>query len=110
MNLCSVLQDCLFQLSYEACSFLLLILLGSIKFPLISIHKLLIHKLVEFNLSRYWDTLWACALDVDISLMAGCDMAHIGERGVNLSGGQRTRLAMARLCCLYVLQFEIYLY
>lgn len=78
------------------------------KFHLISIHKLLIHKLVEFNLSRYWDTLWACALDVDISLMAGGDMAHIGERGVNLSGGQRARLAMARSIHLYVLQFKVF--
>lgn len=89
--------------------FLLLNLFDSIKFHLISIHKLLIHKLVEFNLSRYCDTLWACALDVDISLMAGGDMAHIGERGVNLSGGQRSRLAMARLRHLYLLQFIVYL-
>ncbi|XP_022998363.1 ABC transporter C family member 13 isoform X3 [Cucurbita maxima] len=50
----------------------------------------------DYDPQRYWDTLWACALDVDISLMAGGDMAHIGERGVNLSGGQRARLAMAR--------------
>nr|QIT08316.1 putative ABC transporter C family member 13 [Siraitia grosvenorii] len=50
----------------------------------------------DYDPQRYWDTLWACALDVDISIMAGGDMAHIGERGVNLSGGQRARLAMAR--------------
>ncbi|KAG7036545.1 ABC transporter C family member 13 [Cucurbita argyrosperma subsp. argyrosperma] len=50
----------------------------------------------DYDPQRYWDTLWACALDVDISLMAGGDMAQIGERGVNLSGGQRARLAMAR--------------
>lgn len=47
-------------------------------------------------LNRYSDTLKACALDVDISLMAGGDMAHVGEKGVNLSGGQRARLALAR--------------
>ncbi|CAL9222685.1 unnamed protein product [Arabidopsis halleri] len=45
---------------------------------------------------RYLDTLSACALDVDISLMAGGDMACIGDKGVNLSGGQRARLALAR--------------
>ncbi|XP_031737700.1 ABC transporter C family member 13 isoform X2 [Cucumis sativus] len=49
-----------------------------------------------YDSQRYQDTLWACALDIDISLMPGGDMAHIGERGVNLSGGQRARLAMAR--------------
>ena len=48
-------------------------------------------------LSRYSDTLQACALDVDISLMIGGDMAYIGEKGVNISGGQRARLALARL-------------
>ena len=45
---------------------------------------------------RYAETIQACALDVDISIMVGGDMAYIGEKGVNLSGGQRTRLALAR--------------
>ncbi|XP_022714739.1 ABC transporter C family member 13 isoform X2 [Durio zibethinus] len=45
---------------------------------------------------RYADALQACALDVDISLMAGHDLAYIGEKGTNLSGGQRARLALAR--------------
>ncbi|XP_010467156.1 PREDICTED: ABC transporter C family member 13 isoform X2 [Camelina sativa] len=49
-----------------------------------------------FDSKRYFDTLSACALDVDISLMAGGDMACIGDKGVNLSGGQRARLALAR--------------
>ncbi|PPR96188.1 hypothetical protein GOBAR_AA24486 [Gossypium barbadense] len=44
----------------------------------------------------YADVLEACALDVDISLMAGRDLAYIGEKGTNLSGGQRARLALAR--------------
>ncbi|KAK6263781.1 hypothetical protein SCA6_019215 [Theobroma cacao] len=45
---------------------------------------------------RYADVLQACTLDVDISLMAGHDLAYIGEKGTNLSGGQRARLALAR--------------
>ncbi|CAH2078696.1 unnamed protein product [Thlaspi arvense] len=49
-----------------------------------------------FDSNRYFDTLSACALDVDISLMVGGDMAFIGDKGVNLSGGQRARLALAR--------------
>ncbi|XP_052108530.1 ABC transporter C family member 13 isoform X2 [Arachis duranensis] len=44
---------------------------------------------------RYRDTLQACALDVDIELMVGHDMVYIGEKGLNLSGGQRARLALA---------------
>ncbi|TKY48012.1 ABC transporter C family member 13 [Spatholobus suberectus] len=50
----------------------------------------------SYDPERYTDTLQACALDVDVSLMVGGDMAYIGERGVNLSGGQRARLALAR--------------
>ncbi|XVE89152.1 hypothetical protein DITRI_Ditri19aG0127600 [Diplodiscus trichospermus] len=50
----------------------------------------------NLNLERYNDTLQACALDIDISLMAGYDLAYIGEKGTNLSGGQRARLALAR--------------
>lgn len=48
-----------------------------------------------YNSERYADVLHACALDVDISLMAGGDMAYLGERGNNLSGGQKARLALA---------------
>ncbi|KAL6996729.1 ABC transporter C member 13 [Sarracenia purpurea var. burkii] len=48
------------------------------------------------TLNRYSDVLQACALKVDISQMVGGDMAFISEKGVNLSGGQRARLALAR--------------
>ncbi|XP_058780377.1 ABC transporter C family member 13 isoform X1 [Vicia villosa] len=51
----------------------------------------------SYQPERYTDTIKACALDVDISLMAGGDIAYIGEKGVNLSGGQRARLALARV-------------
>ncbi|GAB2293670.1 ABC transporter C member 13, variant 2 [Dionaea muscipula] len=50
----------------------------------------------EYNPARYGDVIQACALDVDISRMIGGDMAYIGEKGANLSGGQRARLALAR--------------
>lgn len=40
--------------------------------------------------------LQACALKVDIAQMVGGDLAYISEKGVNLSGGQRARLALAR--------------
>ncbi|KAJ0075562.1 hypothetical protein Patl1_34753 [Pistacia atlantica] len=50
----------------------------------------------NYDPGRYSDVVRACALDVDISLMIGNDMAYIGEKGLNLSGGQRARLALAR--------------
>ncbi|KAL3511977.1 hypothetical protein ACH5RR_024694 [Cinchona calisaya] len=34
--------------------------------------------------------LQACTLDLDIALMMGGDMACIGEKGINLAGGQRS--------------------
>ncbi|RLM54944.1 ABC transporter C family member 13 isoform X1 [Panicum miliaceum] len=49
----------------------------------------------EFDPRRYDEVIQACALDVDISAMAR-DMSHIGEKGTNLSGGQKARLALAR--------------
>jgi len=50
----------------------------------------------EFDPRRYEEVIEACALRVDISAMARGDMSHIGEKGTNLSGGQRARLALAR--------------
>ncbi|KAH9621682.1 hypothetical protein KSS87_015225 [Heliosperma pusillum] len=50
----------------------------------------------EYIPERYVDVLRACALDVDISLMPGGDMAYVGEKGANLSGGQKARIALAR--------------
>ncbi|KAL3633123.1 ABC transporter C member 13 [Castilleja foliolosa] len=50
----------------------------------------------DYDQERYSKVIEACALDLDISLMIGGDMACIGEKGINLSGGQRARLALAR--------------
>jgi ATP-binding cassette subfamily C (CFTR/MRP) protein 10 len=49
---------------------------------------------------RYEEVIKACALDVDIQGMQGNDLAEIGEQGLNLSGGQRARLALARYLTL----------
>ncbi|PWA36498.1 ABC transporter C family member 13 [Artemisia annua] len=50
----------------------------------------------DYDPIRYAAVLEACALDTDVSHMVGGDMAYIGEKGLNLSGGQRARLALAR--------------
>lgn len=45
---------------------------------------------------RYWRAVKAAALPSDLELFADGDMTEIGERGVNLSGGQKSRLNIAR--------------
>ena len=50
---------------------------------------------ILFNLpyveERYQKTLEACALVSDLKILEDGDDAEIGERGVNLSGGQKAR-------------------
>ncbi|EFN56982.1 hypothetical protein CHLNCDRAFT_143584 [Chlorella variabilis] len=48
--------------------------------------------------SRYRHVLEACALRPDLEMLAAGDETEIGEKGVNLSGGQRHRVALARAC------------
>jgi ATP-binding cassette, subfamily C (CFTR/MRP), member 1 len=44
----------------------------------------------------YQTVIRACALDVDISMLADGDRTIIGSKGVTLSGGQKQRVALAR--------------
>ncbi|KAJ2354186.1 Multidrug resistance-associated protein 1, partial [Coemansia sp. RSA 2673] len=44
----------------------------------------------------YWKVLGACALIDDLEMWPKSDMTIIGENGMNISGGQRARLALAR--------------
>ena len=47
---------------------------------------------------RYDAVLTACALRTDLEMLAAGDQSEIGEKGINLSGGQRSRVALARAC------------
>ena len=46
----------------------------------------------------YEKVLAACALLPDLAILPGGDMTQIGEKGINLSGGQKARVALARAC------------
>ena len=48
------------------------------------------------NKSRYDKVIKVCQLERDFSLFAHKDQTIIGEKGINLSGGQRARINLAR--------------
>ncbi|KAF9948009.1 hypothetical protein BGZ70_002404 [Mortierella alpina] len=45
---------------------------------------------------RYWRVVKACCLEKDLTMFPFGDLTELGERGVNLSGGQKARLSLAR--------------
>ena len=50
----------------------------------------------ELDEERYRKVLEVCELNKDIRLFEGGDQIEIGEKGVNLSGGQKARVSLAR--------------
>ncbi|TDH72543.1 hypothetical protein CCR75_004880 [Bremia lactucae] len=51
---------------------------------------------LPFNETKYAEALRVSSLVKDLSALPGGDRTEIGEKGINLSGGQRTRVALAR--------------
>uniref|UniRef100_A0A8R1ETX6 ABC transmembrane type-1 domain-containing protein n=1 Tax=Caenorhabditis japonica TaxID=281687 RepID=A0A8R1ETX6_CAEJA len=49
-----------------------------------------------FDRKRYDQVLHACALKADIKILPAGDRTEIGEKGINLSGGQKARVSLAR--------------
>eukprot|EP00546_Thalassionema_frauenfeldii_P010811 CAMPEP_0178930692 /NCGR_PEP_ID=MMETSP0786-20121207/21420_1 /TAXON_ID=186022 /ORGANISM="Thalassionema frauenfeldii, Strain CCMP 1798" /LENGTH=1417 /DNA_ID=CAMNT_0020607335 /DNA_START=51 /DNA_END=4304 /DNA_ORIENTATION=- len=50
----------------------------------------------DFNQERYDRIIESCALLDDLAALPAGDMTEIGERGINLSGGQKARISLAR--------------
>ena len=61
----------------------------------------------EFDQERYDDVIDACALLDDLAVLPAGDATEIGERGINLSGGQKARVSLAR--ALYAKKTKIIL-
>ena len=50
----------------------------------------------DFDKKKYVETIMACQLEPDLAIMPAGDLSEIGEKGINLSGGQKARVALAR--------------
>ncbi|KAJ4308144.1 hypothetical protein N0V84_012274 [Fusarium piperis] len=51
---------------------------------------------LPFDKARYGTVIKACALEADLAVLTDGDMTELGANGVNLSGGQKWRVALAR--------------
>ncbi|KAJ6238429.1 multidrug-resistance like protein [Anaeramoeba flamelloides] len=50
----------------------------------------------EYNVRRYNKIKNICGLEHDLEMLPAGDLTEIGEKGVNLSGGQKARVSLAR--------------
>lgn len=50
----------------------------------------------KLDKARYIRTIEACQLERDLEILPAGDSTEIGEKGINLSGGQKARVSMAR--------------
>ncbi|ETV86915.1 hypothetical protein H257_01946 [Aphanomyces astaci] len=51
---------------------------------------------LPFDHARYTEAIDVCCLESDLATLGAGDATEIGEKGITLSGGQRTRVALAR--------------
>ena len=51
---------------------------------------------LPFYKDKYKKTIETCQLSDDLKILKGGDQTEIGERGINLSGGQKARISLAR--------------
>ncbi|KAH9102435.1 hypothetical protein AeMF1_020976, partial [Aphanomyces euteiches] len=62
----------------------------------------------EYDEARYDRVLSACQLKPDLAILPEGDATEIGERGINLSGGQKARVSLAR--AMYRENADFYLF
>ena len=51
---------------------------------------------MEYDDQKYKDTIQICELTRDLEILPDKDSTEIGEKGINLSGGQKARISLAR--------------
>jgi len=51
---------------------------------------------LPFDQDKYSDVIEVCELQRDLEILPAGDQTEIGEKGINLSGGQKARLSLAR--------------
>jgi ABC-type bacteriocin/lantibiotic exporter with double-glycine peptidase domain len=51
---------------------------------------------LPYDQAKYEDTIKICELTRDLEILPNLDETEIGEKGINLSGGQKARVSLAR--------------
>ena len=49
-----------------------------------------------YDEQKYKRAIHVCCMEDDLNILKGGDMCEIGDRGINLSGGQKARISLAR--------------
>ena len=51
---------------------------------------------LPFDKRRYVESIIACTLEPEVIKFEAGDLTEIGEKGINLSGGQKARVSLCR--------------